>query len=149
MRMTRRSFVGAATFAGLGIAGCGARTSADSNDAAATWVVTEDDGLDCLTMEGSGGAVVAMTGDGWAPRDGFIQLQLGGGSIPRQEIESATSDGSALTVRLKTDDGPSTLDLVLTEYRLEPPEGFSLDRIESVAVDYGDGKPQELERAYK
>ena len=149
MRMTRRSFVGAATFAGLGLAGCGARTSADSNDAAATWVVTEDDGLDCLTMEVSGGAVVAMTGDGWAPRNGFIQLQLGVGSIPGQEIESATSDGSALTVRLKTDDGPSTLDLVLTEYRLEPPEGFSLDRIESVAVDYGDGKPQELERAYK
>lgn len=71
------------------------------------------------------------------------------GPSPGQEIESATSDGSALTVRLKTDDGPSTLDLVLTEYRLEQPEGFSLDRIESVAVDYGDGKPQELERAYK
>ena len=59
------------------------------------------------------------------------------------------SDGDVLAIKLKSGDGPSTLDLVLTEFRLEPPEGTSVDGIESVTVDYGDGKPQELQRAYE
>ena len=59
------------------------------------------------------------------------------------------SDGGVLAVKLKSGDGPSTLDLVLTEFRLVPPEGISVEKIESVTVDYGDGEPQELQKAFE
>lgn len=151
MNLTRRTFIASATAvvaagAGLGLAACKTPSAAEGP---ATWTATPDDSLECLTVQVSGGNVVAMPGDGWAPRDGFIQLQLSGGSIPGEEIESAVSDGGVLAVKLKSGDGPSTLDLVLTEFRLEPPEGISVEKIESVAVDYGDGEPQELQKAYE
>lgn len=151
MNLTRRAFIAgaaavAAVGAGLGLAACQTPSAAGGS---ATWTATPDDSLECLTVQVSGGNVVAMPGDGWAPRDGFIQLQLSGGSIPGEEIESAVSDGSTLAVKLKSGDGPSTLDLVLTEFRLEPPEGVSVEGIESVSVDYGDGVPQELQKAYE
>ena len=151
MNLTRRTFIaGAAAVvaaeAGLGLAACKTPSAAEG---AAAWTATPDDSLECLTVQVSGGNVIAMPGDGWAPRDGFIQLQLSGGSIPGEEIESAVSGGGVLAVKLKSGDGPSTLDLVLTEFRLEPPEDISVDGIESVTVDYGDGKPQELQKAYE
>ena len=151
MNLTRRTFIaGAAAVvaagAGLGLAACQTPSAANGS---ATWTATADDSLECLTMQISGGNVVAMPGDGWAPRDGFIQLQLSGGSIPGEEIESAVSDDGVLAVKLKSGDGPSTLDLVLTEFRLVPPEGTSVDGIDSVTVDYGDSKPQELQKAYE
>lgn len=151
MNLTRRTFIaGAAAVvaagAGLGLAACKTPSAAES---AAAWTATPDDSLECLTVQVSGGNVVAMPGDGWAPRDGFIQLQLSGGSIPGEEIESAVSDGGVLAVKLKSGDGPSTLDLVLTEFRLVPPEDVSVEKIESVTVDYGDGEPQELQKAYE
>lgn len=151
MNLTRRTFVaGAAAVvaagAGLGLAACQTPSATEST---AAWTATPDDSLECLTVQVSGGNVVAMPGDGWAPRDGFIQLQLSGGSIPGEEIESAVSDGGVLAIKLKSGDGPSTLDLVLTEFRLVPPEGTSVEKIESVTVDYGDGEPQELQRAYE
>lgn len=151
MNLTRRAFIaGTAAVAvsgvGLGLAAC---KTPSATEQAAAWTATPDDSLECLTVQVSGGNVVAMPGDGWAPRDGFIQLQLSGGSIPGEEIESAVSDGGVLAIKLKSGDGPSTLDLVLTEFRLEPPEGTSVDGIESVTIDYGDGKPQELQRAYE
>lgn len=151
MNLTRRTFIaGAAAVvaaeAGLGLAVCKTPSAAEGP---ATWTATPDDTLECLTVQVSGGNVVAMPGDGWAPRDGFIQLQLSGGSIPGEEIESAVSDGGVLAVKLKSGDGPSTLDLVLTEFRLEPPEDVSVDEVESVTVDYGDSKPQELQKAYE
>lgn len=151
MNLTRRTFIASAAAvvaagAGLGLAACKTPSAAEGT---AAWTATPDDSLECLTVQVSGGNVVAMPGDGWAPRDGFIQLQLGGGSIPGEEIESAVSDGGVLAVKLKSDDGPSTLDLVLTEFRLVPPEGISVEKIESVTVDYGDGEPQELQKAYE
>lgn len=151
MNLTRRAFLtSAATVVaagtGLGLTACKTPSAAEGP---ATWTAAPDDSLECLTVQVSGGNVVAMPGDGWAPRDGFIQLQLSGGSIPGEEIESAVSDGGVLAVKLKSGDGPSTLDLVLTEFRLEPPEGISVDGIDSVTVDYGDGKPQELQKAYE
>lgn len=150
MNLTRRAFLASAAAvaagAGLGLAACKTPSAAEGP---ATWTATPDDSLECLTVQVSGGNVVAMPGDGWAPRDGFIQLQLSGGSIPGEEIESAVSDGGVLAVKLKSSDGPSTLDLVLTEFRLEPPEGTPVDGIESVTVDYSDGKPQELQKAYE
>ena len=151
MNLTRRTFIASAAAvvaagAGLGLAAC---QTPSATEGTAAWTATPDDSLECLTVQVSGGNVVAMPGDGWAPRDGFIQLQLSGGSIPGEEIESAVSDGGVLAVKLKSGDGPSTLDLVLTEFRLVPPEGTSVDVVESVTVDYGDGKPQELQKAYE
>ena len=151
MNLTRRTFIaGAAAVvaaeAGLGLAACKTPSAAEGP---AAWTATPDDTLECLTVQVSGGNVVAMPGDGWAPRDGFIQLQLSGGSIPGEEIESAVSNDGVLSVKLKSGNGPSTLDLVLTEFRLEPPEGTSVDGIESVTVDYGDSKPQELQKAHE
>lgn len=151
MNLTRRTFIASAAAvvaagAGLGLAAC---QTPSATEGTAAWTATPDDSLECLTVQVSGGNIVAMPGDGWAPRDGFIQLQLSGGSIPGEEIESAVSDGGALAVKLKSGDGPSTLDLVLTEFRLEPPEGISVEKIESVTVDYGDGEPQELQKTYE
>lgn len=151
MNLTRRTFIASAAAvvgagAGLGLAACKTPSAAKGT---AAWTATPDDSLECLTVQVSGGNVVAMPGDGWAPRDGFIQLQLSGGSIPGEEIESAVSDGGVLAVKLKSGDGPSTLDLVLTEFRLVPPEGISVEKIESVTVDYGDGEPQELQKAFE
>lgn len=151
MNLTRRTFIASAAAvvgagAGLGLAAC---QTPSATEGTAAWTATPDDSLECLTVQVSGGNVVAMPGDGWAPRDGFIQLQLSGGSIPGEEIESAVSDGGVLAIKLKSGDGPSTLDLVLTEFRLVPPEGISVEKIESVTVDYGDGEPQELQKAFE
>lgn len=112
-----------------------------------TWTATADDDLSILTMQVAGGNVVAMPGDGWAPRDGFVQLQLSGSSIGGQEIDRVTQDGDALTVTLKAEgDGPATLDLVATEYRLEGGDAAS---VKSVSVTYADGQTTQLEQAYE
>ena len=76
--MTRRAFVTTACTAVAATAlGCSA-----SDDAKATWTWTQDDDLPVLCMQVSGGAIVAMPGSGWKPQDGWIQVQLSGGSIP-------------------------------------------------------------------
>lgn len=112
-----------------------------------TWTATADDDLSILTMQVAGGNVVAIPGDGWAPRDGFVQLQLSGSSIGGQEIDRVTQDGDALTVTLKAEgDGPATLDLVATEYRLEGGDAAS---VKSVSVTYADGQTTQLEQAYE
>ncbi len=78
----------------------------------------QDDALSPLTMIVAGGNEVAMTGSGWAQRDGWIQLQLSGGSVPGQSIESVTQEGSTVYVTLKKQ-GMTTMDLFLTEWRIE------------------------------
>lgn len=118
-----------------------------ATNATTTWTATADDDLSILTMQVAGGNVVAMPGDGWATRDGFVQLQLSGSSIGGQEIDRVTQDGDALTVTLKAEgDGPATLDLVATEYRLEGGDAAS---IKSVSVTYADGQTTQLEQAYE
>ena len=109
------------------------------------WSATQDDSLPVLTFEASPENDVALPGDGWAMRDGFIQLQLAGASIPGQKIERVTEEGGTLTVALEETDGPTTMDLALTEWRLEVREG-SVDAIERVVVDHGGGDVRELER---
>ena len=98
-------------------------------------------------MQVSGGAVVAATGDGWAPNGDFVQLHLGGGSIPGTQVKSVTSetDGTRLTVVLESG-GVSTLDLVWTEWRLTPPTGVDVASVGSLSLDYGDGNAVELDR---
>lgn len=145
--VTRREFlVGCAGVATLVVTGCSAG-SGTKNDIAAKWDFERDDDLGILGMEVAGGNVVAATGDGWAACDGFIQLQLGGGSIPGTQIKSVTSerDGSRLTVALESE-GVSTRDLVWSEWRLTPPAGVDVSSVGELSVDYGDGKPVTLDK---
>ncbi len=132
---------------GSGGSAAGSGAAAGATDATATWTATQDDDLSILTTQVAGGNVVAMPGDGWAPRDGYVQLQLSGSSIGGQAIESVTQDGDALTVKLKSaGDGVATLDLVATEYRLA---GGDVSSVKSVNVTYSDGQTAELEQAYE
>lgn len=84
-------------------------------------------------MEVSGGAIVAMPGNGWKPQGEWIQLQLSGGSVPGKEIEAITQEGSTLVVRLKKPKSDmETMDLCLTEYRVA---GGNVSSVESVVVE--------------
>lgn len=145
MTMSRRSFIGSAVAAlgALGLAGCGGATSSATSE---TWTATQDDSLAVLTMQVAGGNVVAMTGDGWAPRDGYVQLQLSGGTIPGQSIKSVSRDGKKLAVVLESSGDAASLNLMLTEYRLE---GGEVSAIEGVSVDYGNGTVEDLQKAYE
>ena len=101
-----------------------------------SWTAEQDESLDMLTTKVSGGTEVSQPEEGWAPRDGYIQLQLLGSSIPEQEIESVEQDGDELTVTLKVQDGPMTMDILLTEWRLT---GGDVESVKSVTIDYGKG----------
>ena len=147
MTLSRREFLG--TFgvvlvcgAGASLTGCG---SSGSSPSETTWTATQDDSLNVLTMQVAGGNVVAMTGAGWAPREGWIQLQLGGGSIPGQEIESVAESDGVLTVKLAEKGDVQSMDMLLTEWRLE---GGDASSITGVTVDYGSGDVQELDKSY-
>ena len=144
MSMTRRQFVaGVGRLAALlALAGCG---KGQASGGTPLWSATQDDSLPVLTFEASPENDVALPGEGWATRDGYIQLQLAGGSIPGQKIERVAEKDGELTVTLETGDGPSTMDLLLTEWRLEVREG-SVNAIERVTVDHGGGDVRELER---
>ena len=135
--MTRRTFVAAACGAVVAAA-CGPVTATmlgctkrNADDSAWTWEEGAD--LPVLCMEVSGGAIVAMPGNGWKPQDEWIQLQLSGGSIPGKEIEAITQEGSTLVVRLKKPKSDmETMDLCLTEYRVA---GGDVSSVESVVVE--------------
>ena len=145
MAMSRRPFIvsAAAALGALGLAGC---SDTSGSSAAETWTATQDDSLAVLTMQVAGGNVVAMTGDGWAHRDGYVQLQLSGGTIPGQTVKSVTRDGKKLTVVLESSGEAASLNLMLTEYRLE---GGDASAVEGVSVDYGTGTVEDLQKAYE
>ena len=116
----------------------------------ATWGFEADEGLPIMTMKVSGGNTVAAPGDYWYPRDEFVQLQLSGGSIPGEEIERVTFDATlkTLTVKLKDqEDVPTTMDIALTEWRLEPPAGAAVSEVEHVKITYQDGSTSEIAKA--
>lgn len=135
--MTRRTFVAAACGA-VAAATCGPVTAmmlgcAKQNADDSAWTWEEDADLPVLCMEVSGGAIVAMPGNGWKPQDEWIQLQLSGGSIPGKEIEAITQEGSTLVVRLKKPKSDmETMDLCLTEYRVA---GGDVSSVESLVVE--------------
>ena len=135
--MTRRTFVAAACGAVVSAA-CGPVTAmmlgcAKQNAGDSAWTWEEDADLPVLCMEVSGGAIVAMPGNGWKPQGEWIQLQLSGGSIPGKEIEAITQEGSTLVVRLKKPKSDmETMDLCLTEYRVA---GGDVSSVESVVVE--------------
>lgn len=136
--MTRRAFVTAACGAAIATAACGTVattmlgcTSSSASGSAWTW--EEDADLPVLCMEVSGGAIVAMPGNGWKPQGEWIQLQLSGGSIPGKEIEAITQEDATLVVRLKKPASDiETMDLCLTEYRVA---GGDVSSVESVVVE--------------
>lgn len=144
--VSRREFLAGAVVAAAVLAGCSAN-GGTKNEPAVKWGFEQDDDLPLLCMEVSGGSVVAATGDGWAPNGDFVQLHLGGGSIPGTQVKSVTSetDGTHLTVVLESG-GVSTLDLVWTEWRLTPPAGVDVASVDSLSLDYGDGNAIELDR---
>ena len=107
----------------------------------AVWAAEKDESLGMLAAEDADGGASARPGDGWAPRDGYIQLQLLGSSIPRQEIESIEQDGDKLTVTLEVQDGLMTMDILQTEWRLT---GGDIGSIKSVTVDYGRGDVRQV-----
>ncbi len=116
------------------------------SDSSDVWEAIRDDSLDCLTTQVAGGGIVAMPGNGWVPRDGFIQLQLGDSSIGGKQIEAVYADGGCLVVVIGgSASGEATTDLVLSEYRLTgklPP-----DTVSSVVLKYH-GTRRTVERAY-
>ena len=106
----------------------------------ATWGFEADEGLPIMTMKVSGGNTVAAPGDYWYPRDEFVQLQLSG----------VTFDAAlkTLTVKLKDQgDVPTTMDIALTEWRLEPPAGAAVSEVEHVKITYQDGSTSEIAKA--
>ena len=135
--MTRRTFVAAACGA-VAATACGAVAATalgctSSNTGGSAWAWEEDADLPVLCMEVSGGAIVAMPGNGWKSQGEWIQLQLSGGSIPGKEIEAITQEGATLIVRLKKPESDmETMDLRLTEYRVS---GGDVSSVESVVVE--------------
>lgn len=138
MLITRRAFLLSAA-AAFSLAACRKQE--------VSWSAEADDSLDYLSREGADGAPAIQTGDAWAPREGFIQLQLSGASIPGQKIESVSEKDGTLTVALEVQDGPQTMDLLITEWRLTPEDAARVSSIERVMIDYGGGDVREAERA--
>lgn len=132
MSMTRRRFVSAtACAAALALTGCGSGglTSGGSPD----WSATRDDTLPALGADGDGAA--AIPARAWAAREGYIQLQLVGASLPEPSVKRIyEDDAGALAIELERSDGPQTMDLAMSEWRLEVHEG-SVEAIERVVVD--------------
>lgn len=139
MLITRRAFLLSAAAAAFSLAACRKQE--------VSWSAAADDSLDYLAREGADGDPAILTGDAWGPREGFIQLQLSGASIPGQKIESVSEKDGTLTVALEVQDGPQTMDLLITEWRLTPEDAARASSIERVMVDYGGGDVREAERA--
>lgn len=118
----------------------------------AAWEFEADDSLPIMTVRSTGGNAntLAVPGDYWYPCDEFVQLQLSGGSIPGEEIERVTYDATfkTLTVKLKDQgDVPTTMDIALTEWRLEPPSGVAVSEVEHVKIVYQDGSTNGIAKA--
>lgn len=139
MLITRRAFLLSAAAAAFSLAACRKQE--------VSWSAAADDSLDYLAREGADGDPAILTGDAWGPREGFIQLQLSGASIPGQKIESVSEKDGTLTVALEVQDGPQTMDLLITEWRLTPEDAARASSIERVMIDYGGGDVREAERA--
>lgn len=138
MLITRRAFLLSAA-AAFSLAACRKQE--------VSWSAEADDSLDYLSRKGADGDPAILTGDAWAPREGFIQLQLSGASIPGQKIESVSEKDGTLTVALEVQDGPQTMDLLITEWRLTPEDAARVSSVERVMIDYGGGDVREAERA--
>ena len=98
------------------------------------------------TFGGRGGAAWEFEADDSLP----IMTVRSTGSIPGEEIERVTFDAAlkTLTVKLKDQgDVPTTMDIALTEWRLEPPSGVKVSEVEHVKITYQDGTTNEIAKA--
>lgn len=110
--------------------------SACSSSPSSSWAFERDDDL-----KPQGGSPVPT--EGWAPLDDGIQLQIVGSGNPAPEIEDAVQDGSKLTVRMRDQFGPATMDARMYVFRLIPPsDAGDVDGVSIVR----NGDKQTLER---
>lgn len=107
--------------ADLGFVAC----SAEEEDG---WEIAKDDSLPCLTTQVAGGSVVAMPGDGWIARDGYIQVQLSGSSTDTRKV-SVGVEGGTLVLNLRGSGDATTLDLVCSEYRVAGGDVPSINKV--------------------
>lgn len=112
------------------------------NDTAAAWSFEADDSLSVLSTDSDGETVMPV--DCWRAEDGWIHLQLTGGSIPGIELDRVMQDGSALVTVLKSSDGITTMDLRVFAWRLIPSASSEVAKIDAVRLDRGDGNLTDL-----
>lgn len=140
-KMLRIWFVGclAALLAcvGLGFVACGAEEEGG-------WGIVKDDSLPCLTTQVAGGSVVAMPGDGWIARDGYIQVQLSGSSTDTRKV-SVGVEGGTLVLNLWGPGDATTLDLFCSEYRVAGGDTSSINKV--VVRNAVAGSERTLEKA--
>ena len=157
MGLTRREFLARSAAASvaftLAAAGCSGSDAGSGNlDGDASWSVEQDDSLPMLTTKPNAGGDAAVIPEScWypVPEDGYIQLQLTGGSVPGTEIDSVTRSGENLLVTLKAKDGPQTMDLSVTEFRLKPQgcDAGDIPSVETVTLNPANTDPRTLEKA--
>ena len=97
----------------------------------AAWEFEADDSLPIMTVRSTGGNANTL-------------------AIPGEEIERVTFDAAlkTLTVKLKDQgDVPTTMDIALTEWRLEPPTGVAVSEVEHVKIIYQDGSTNGIAKA--
>lgn len=99
------------------------------------WSFEKDDSLPVLCMEVSGGNIVAMIGPGWKAQDGWLQVQLSGGSIPGREIEGIEQDGGTLRVKVADKGQAETMDISLSEWHVQGGDIATVERV--VIVENG------------
>lgn len=127
--LSRRTFL-MLTSASIASLAFGCKASEKSNS---EWMWAQDDELDVLSMQVAGGAIVAIPGNGWKPQDGWIQVQLSGGSVPGKEIEKIWQEGSTLVVKLKKPSSiAETMDIRLTGFRVSGGNVSSIDSVEII-----------------
>lgn len=107
------------------------------------WSFEKDDSLPMLCMEVSDGNVVAMVGAGWKAQDGWIQVQLSGGSVPGKEIDAVEQDGGTMRVRVASKGQVETMDISLSEWRITGGETAEIKRV----VIIENGSETEAQRA--
>lgn len=126
--MTRRA---ALTLAFVALAGGAFGCAKADGD----WKAEEDASLGVLAQKGAQAGDTVMPADRWAKRDGWIQLQLAGPSLPAAEIEGIAQEGSTLRVTVGSGrEGFQTMDIELVQFRLS---GGDAESIEEVVVSRG------------
>lgn len=126
--ITRRGAIALAAMAPSLLAACG------NSESSWTFEIDED-----LVPKGD----FPVPTEGWEPLDDGIRLQIVGSGNPAPEIEDVDQDGSVLTVRMKDQSGPATMDARIYAFRLTPP---AVRRAVEKLVVVRQGESQTLER---
>lgn len=133
LNFNRRQFIGLAVCIASNVALTGCK-----KEEAPEWIATKDDSLKNLTFEVTKGNSISLPGTGWKRCDGYIHLQLSGGSIPERKITKVKQKKGTLTVYV--DSGNSdvqSMDLMLTQYKIT---GGDVDQIVDIVLDENGNK---------